>query len=95
MGLPKEFISLSPEQIQDLHGSLRRLRHDINGDLAVIAAAAELIKLNPVIKELIERDPKGTVANMLQKLIDKPPVLRDRITHFSAELEKELGITKP
>jgi hypothetical protein len=95
MGLPKEPLNLNPQQIDELNAKFSKLRHDINGDLAILVAAAELIKLNAAIKELIRHDPEGTVANMLKKLINQPPMLRDRITKFSAEFEKSLRITRP
>ena len=60
------------------------MRHDINGDLALIVAAAELIKLNP---ELLPR--------MLKTLTEQPPKIRERADKFSAEFEKMLGITRP
>ena len=58
--------------------------NDINGDLALIVAAAELIKLNP---DLLPR--------MLTTLSEQPPKIRDRADKFSAAFEKMLGITHP
>jgi hypothetical protein len=84
MGLPTETVTLTPAQIEALNKQLSTMRHDINGDLALIVAAAELIKLNP---ELVPR--------MLNTLMEQPPKIRDRADKFSLEFEKTLGITRP
>jgi len=84
MGLPTTTVPLSRTQIQELNKHLSTMRHDINGDLALIVAAAELIKLNP---ELLPR--------MLKTLSEQPPKIRDRADQFSAAFEKMLGITRP
>ena len=84
MGLPAEPVTLSVQQVEELSKKLSDLRHDINGDLALIVASAELIKLNP---DLLPR--------MLTTLMEQPPKIRERADKFSAEFEKALGITKP
>jgi hypothetical protein len=84
MGLPDKPVILSAEQIADLNKMLSTLRHDINGDLALIVAAAELIRLNPDI-----------TPRMLTTVLEQPPKIRDRADKFSAEFEKVLGITRP
>jgi hypothetical protein len=84
MGLPKNPITLQPAQVEELNKLLSTMRHDMNGDLALIVAAAELVKLNP---ELLPR--------MLKTLTEQPPKVRERADKFSAEFEKILGITRP
>lgn len=84
MGLPMNPVTLSAAQIEELSKHLSAMRHDINGDLALIVAAAELIKLNP---ELLPR--------MLKTLMEQPAKIRERADKFSAEFEKTLGITRP
>jgi hypothetical protein len=84
MGLPEHPVTLTPEQIAEFNRKLSTLRHDINGDLALVVAAAELIKLNPDLKE-----------KMLTTLLEQPPKIRERTDKFSAEFERYLGITKP
>ena len=84
MGLPDKPVTLSAEQIAELNKMLSTLRHDINGDLALIVAAAELIKLNPDI-----------TPRMLATVLEQPPKIRDRADKFSATFEKLLGITRP
>jgi hypothetical protein len=84
MGLPEKPVTLTVQQIGELNQKLSNLRHDINGDLALVVAAAELIKLNPDLKE-----------KMLTTLMEQPPKIRERCDKFSAEIERILGITKP
>jgi len=84
MGLPAKPVTLTVEQIEDLNRKLSTLRHDVNGDLALIVAAAELIKLNPDLKE-----------KMITTLLEQPPKIRERADKFSVEFEKLLGITRP
>jgi len=84
MGLPTNSVTLTPTQVEELNKHLSTMRHDINGDLALIVAAAELIKLNP--------DP---LPRMLATLSEQPPKIRDRADKFSAAFEKILGITRP
>jgi hypothetical protein len=84
MALPTNPVTLSVAQVEELNKHLSAMRHDINGDLALIVAAAELIKLNP---ELLPR--------MLKTLTEQPPKIRERADAFSAQFEKTLGITRP
>ena len=83
MTLPEQPVTLTVEQIAELNQKLSHLRHDINGDLALVVAAAELIKISPNMKE-----------KMMATLLEQPPKIRDRCDKFSAELEKLLGITR-
>jgi len=83
MVLPTEPITLSVQQVEELMRKLSVLRHDINGDLALVVAAAELVKLNP---DLLQR--------MLGTLMEQPPKIRDKVDRFSAEFEKTLGIVR-
>jgi hypothetical protein len=84
MAMPTEPVTLSVPQIEELNRKLSNLRHDINGDLALVVAAAELIKLNP---DILQR--------MLSTLLEQPPKIREKVDRFSAELEQCIGITKP
>jgi hypothetical protein len=84
MGLPTEPVTLSVLQVEELSKRLGMLRHDINGDLALVVASAELIKLNP---DLTQR--------MLATLAEQPPKIREKIDKFSADLENALRITRP
>jgi hypothetical protein len=83
MELPTAPVTLSVQQVEELNRKLSTLRHDINGDLALIVAAAELMKLNP---DILQR--------MLSTLLEQPPKIREKVDRFSTELEKNLGIAR-
>ena len=76
-------VTLSVEQVNELNKKLATLRHDINGDLALVVASAELVKLNP-----------ATAAQRLKMLLEQPDKIRKKMDQFSAEFEKLLGIVK-
>jgi len=84
MGLPQQAVTLSHEQIADLNQKLSKLRHDLNNNLAMMLAAAELAKLKPDI-----------AAKMLDRVIEQPSKISAQIREFSAEFEKTFGITHP
>jgi len=84
MVLPKEPVTLTIQQVEELNEHLSTLRHDVNGDLSLVVASAELLRLNP-----------ASAARMLQTLIEQPPKIRERLDKFSLEFEKMLGITRP
>lgn len=81
MALPTKPVNLSAEQIDDLHGKLCMMRHDINNNLSLIIAAVELIQHKP---ELAER--------MVTALSQQPGRIGDAMAKFSAEFEKTLGV---
>jgi len=83
MTLPEQPVTLTVEQIAELSEKLSHLRHDINGDLALVVAAAELIKISPQLKD-----------KMMATLLEQPPKIKERCDKFLAELEKLLGITR-
>jgi hypothetical protein len=83
MVLPNQPVTLSVEQVADLNKRLSTMRHDINGDLALIVAAAELIKLNP-----------STAERMLTTLLEQPTKIRERADKFSRDFETVLGIKR-
>jgi hypothetical protein len=80
---PKGPILLSEEQIVALHEKLRTMRHDVNGRLANIVAAAELMRLRP-----------ETAAERLQMLLDQPHKAAESIAEFSREFEVMFGLTR-
>jgi len=83
MGLPRQTVPLSPEQVAELSRKLSDLRHNINNHLALMVAALELIRRKP---EMVER--------MLNNLSDQPQKILEEIKRFSGELEKALNITQ-
>jgi hypothetical protein len=76
-------ISLTENQIVSLHEKLRKMRHDVNGRLANIVAAAELIRLRP-----------ESTAERLQILLDQPHKAADSISQFSREFEELFGLKR-
>ena len=84
MGMPTQPITLSVEQLEELSHRLSTLRHDINNNLSLIVAAAELIRHKPQIAE-----------RMMNTLAEQPSKITACLNKFSAEFERTLGITKP
>jgi hypothetical protein len=80
---PNGPVTLSEEQILALHAKLRDMRHDVNGRLANIVAAAELIRLRPESAE--ER---------LKLLLDQPMKAADCIAEFSRAFEGAFGLAR-
>lgn len=76
-------VTLSGEQILALHRKLRDMRHDVNGRLANIVAAAELIRVRP-----------ATVEERLKLLLEQPPQAFEAIEIFCREFETVLGLPK-
>jgi len=80
---PNGPVSLSENQIVALHERLRTMRHDVNGRLANIVAAAELLRLRP-----------ETAAERLKVLLDQPHKAAESIAEFSREFETVLGLKR-
>ena len=76
-------VTLTEEQIYALHRRLRDMRHDVNGRLANIVAAAELIRLRP-----------DTMEERLRILLDQPRQAADSIGHFSRDFETAFGLIR-
>jgi hypothetical protein len=84
MALPEQPVVLSPEQVADLNKKLATMRHDINNNLSMVMAAAELAKLKPEMAE-----------KMLNRLLEQPSKISAQLKDFSAEFERILQITRP
>jgi len=76
-------VTLSEEEILALHQKLRDMRHDVNGRLANIVAAAELIRMRP-----------EATAERLKLLLEQPHKAAETILQFSGEFEKVFGISR-
>ena len=76
-------VTLTAEQVEEINRRLGVMRHDINNNLSLIVAAAELIKFNP-----------ETAQRMANTLAEQPPKITDHIQKFCTELEKALGILR-
>jgi hypothetical protein len=83
MSFPDGPVTLTVQQLEELHKKLSALRHDVNNHLSLIVAAAELIKLNPEM-----------AARMSTTLGEQPSKISDQLGRFSAEFEKIFGITR-
>jgi hypothetical protein len=84
MPLPTEPITLTAEQIAELNQKLSSMRHDVNNNLSLMMAAAELVRRRP---ESAER--------MWKTLADQPHKIAECVTAFSRELETFLKISRP
>jgi hypothetical protein len=83
MGLPRQTVPLTPEQVADLNRKFADLRHNVNNHLALMVAALELIRRKP---DMIDR--------MVNNLTEQPQKILDEIKHFSDEFERALQITR-
>jgi uncharacterized membrane protein len=77
-------VTLTEEQILALHQKLREMRHDVNGRLANIVAAAELMRLRP------DQSP----AERLKLLLEQPHKASESISEFSRAFEDTLRLTR-
>jgi len=77
-------VTLSEEQILALHRQLRDMRHDVNGRLANITAAAELIRMRP----------DQSRAERLQMLLDESFKAKDIIAQYSQVFETAFGLRR-
>ena len=77
-------VTLTEAQIQELHQKLRDMRHDVNGRLAHITAAAELIRLRP----------DQSREERLQTLLVETFKAKDIITAYSHDFETTFGLAR-
>jgi len=77
-------VTLTEEQILALHQKLRDMRHDVNGRLANIVAAAELMRLRP----------DQSITERLKLLLEQPHKASESISEFSRAFEGTLGLTR-
>jgi hypothetical protein len=83
MGLPNQPVTLTPQQVAEFSKRLSDLRHNINNNLSLIVAAAELIRFKP-----------DAAVQLAGTLAEQPPKIMEELKKFSAEFEKILVITK-
>jgi hypothetical protein len=83
MILPSQPVTLAVSQIDELNQQLSNLRHDINNHLALMMAAAEVIRRKP---EAAER--------MAATFDEQPRKVTSAMLRFSAEFEKSFDIRK-
>jgi len=80
---PSGPVTLTEDQIMALHRRLRDMRHDVNGRLANIVAAAELMRLRP-----------ETAEERMRVLLDQPHHAAESIGHFSRDFETAFGLLR-
>ena len=83
MELPGQPVTLSVEQVAELNKQLSNFRHDINNNLALIAAGLEVMQTKPHMAE-----------RMLAAVKEQPPKIVEAIAKFAAEFDKALGIKR-
>jgi hypothetical protein len=83
MELPAQPVTLSVEQIAELNQKLANLRHDVNNNLSLIIAAAEVMEHKP---QLLDR--------MRAAVAEQPPKIAAAVAKFSAEFENLFGIKR-
>ena len=76
-------VTLTEAEIIALHQKLREMRHDLNGHLTNIVAAAELVRLRPESAE--ER---------LKILLEQPHKIARLLEGFSREFEQHLHLER-
>jgi hypothetical protein len=84
MGLPSQPVTLSAAQVDELNRKLASMRHDINNNLSLIIAAAEMLRFKPDL-----------VNKMMDTLNQQPDRISRTMSNFTDEFEKALGITRP
>ena len=77
-------VTLTEAEILALHQKLREMRHDVNGRLANIVAAAELMRLRP----------DQSVTERLKLLLEQPHKAAESISEFSRAFEGALGLSR-
>ncbi len=81
--LPKEPITLSPAQVDELNKKLSTMRHDINGFVTVMQLSAELMRISP-----------ETADARYRTLTDQQVRITEALKTFSRELETALGVSR-
>ncbi|MCL5099059.1 MAG: hypothetical protein M1608_16295 [Candidatus Omnitrophica bacterium] len=83
MGLPLQAVTLTPVQVGELNQKLADMRHNVNNQLSLITAAAEIATRKP---DMAQR--------FLGNLIVQPQRIVEEIRRFSDEFERAFGITR-
>lgn len=83
MGLPQQPVTLSPAQIEELNTKLHDMRHNINNNLSLIIAAAELARRKP-----------DSALRMIETMEKQPDKVMVEMRTFSAFFEQAYGITR-
>ena len=84
MPFPTQPVTLSVEQLTELHQKVADMRHDINNHLSLIVAAMELIRHKP-----------DSAQRMVATMAEQPSRIGESLKKFSAQFEEAFGITRP
>jgi len=83
MSLPGKPVTLSARKISEIEKKLAQLRHEVNNNLTLIVAAAEIVRRRP--------DPGDQVW---ESLLQKPLAVADQVAEFTRHLEKTLHLRR-
>lgn len=83
MALPKQPVTLSLEQIEQLNQHLSIMRHEINNQLTIIVGVLELVRIKP-----------ENAQRMLASVAERPVVIGELLKKFSSQFEAALQITR-
>jgi len=83
MAVPREPVTLTPEQLNELNQHLSHMRHEINNQLSLIVAALELVRFKPEMRD-----------RMLSTMGQQPPKIMAEVAKFSVEFERICRITR-
>ncbi|HTD68399.1 MAG TPA: hypothetical protein VK846_17885 [Candidatus Limnocylindria bacterium] len=81
MDSPTQPITLEVAQVEELCRHFSAFRHDVNGCLALVVAATELIRYNPSV-----------VARMSKTLIEQPPKIAGKVREFAEQCERTVNL---
>jgi len=83
MGQPISPITLTEEQVRDLHHKLGLMRHEVNNQLSLIIAALEMIRFRPESRD-----------RMMETLSQQPLKIQEELARFSDKFEQALGLSR-
>ena len=84
MSLPLQPVALSASQVEELSHKFSDMRHNINNQLSLIVAAAELIRQNP-----------HSAERVVNTLSAQPGKIMAEVSKFSGEFDQVFGIIRP
>lgn len=76
-----EPVTLDVPQVEELLRHFSSFRHDVNGCLALMVAATELIRYNPEV-----------VKRMANTLVEQPPKIAGKVREFIEQCERSVGL---
>ncbi len=74
-------VTLQVAQVEELCRHFSSFRHDVNGCLALVVAATELIRYNPSV-----------VARMAKTLVEQPPKIAGKVREFIEQCERTVNL---